>query len=66
MTLSSTSLAENTPAGTKVGSLTTIDPNTGDTHTYSFADSTSGSKFGLKGSTLVTKFVPDFESLPNK
>ena len=64
--LSSTNLSENTPAGTIVGSLTTIDFNIGDTHTYSFADSTSGIKFGLKGSTLVTKFVPDFESLPNK
>ena len=36
--LSNTDLAPNTSSGTLVGTLTTTDPNAGDTHSYSFVD----------------------------
>ncbi len=41
ITLSNTDLAPASAAGTLVGTLATVDPNPGDTHSYSFADSGS-------------------------
>ncbi len=38
ITLSNTDLAPNSNSGTLVGTLSTSDPNSGDTHTYSFVD----------------------------
>ena len=39
--LSNTDLAPNTVSGTAIGTLTTTDPNNGDSHTYSFTDTGS-------------------------
>jgi methionine-rich copper-binding protein CopC len=40
--LSSSSIAENQPSGTDVGTLTTTDPDAGDTHTYSLQSTGCG------------------------
>jgi large repetitive protein len=40
--LSNSSIAENQPSGTDVGTLTTSDPDVGDTHTYSLANGGCG------------------------
>src|SRR5207249_4930257 len=43
--LSNSSIAENQPSGTDVGTLTTTDPDVGDTHTYSFSTGCAGGPF---------------------
>jgi len=56
---------ENQPIGTIIGSLTTIDPNAGETHTYSLTCGTPGAddaKFQIVGSDLQSNFVFDFET----
>src|SRR5207249_7977966 len=40
--LSNSSIAENQPSGTDVGTLTTTDPDLGDTHTYSLQSTGCG------------------------
>ncbi len=63
--LSGTSVAENQPVGTLVGTLTATDPDPGDTHTYSFACSTLGAddaSFLINGSNLQTSAVFDYET----
>ena len=68
ITLSASSITENLPAGTTVGTLTTTDPNTGDTHTYSFAcavpgaDDTSFQIGGAGSDELQTAAVFDYET----
>lgn len=54
ITLSNNRVAENSPAGTIVGTLSTADPNSGQTHTYSFAapHSNANGKFVLNGNQL--------------
>jgi hypothetical protein len=53
--LSNTSVAENSPLGTTNGTLSTTDPDAGDTHTYSlvanFGDNTA---FTIEGTALKT------------
>ncbi len=64
ITLSNNILDENVPASTIVWTLTTTDPNTSDTHTYSFVSGawdTDNSVFTLSGSTLSINNSPDFE-----
>lgn len=60
--LSSTSIAENAGANATVGSLSSIDANSGDTFTYSLVSgtgSTDNTSFTITGSTLTanTNFV---------
>ncbi len=66
--LSSSSVNENLPIGSMVGSLSTVDPDIGDSFTYSLVaetGSTDNARFTLSGSTLVTNAVFDYESTPS-
>lgn len=63
--LSSTTIAENQPASAVIGTLATIDPDAGDTHTYSLVAGTGGADNGLftvEGNTLKAKQPFDFEA----
>ncbi len=63
--LSNNSVAENQPGGTTVGTLSTTDPDAGDTHTYSLACTVSGAddaSFQVSGSDLQTNAVFDYET----
>jgi hypothetical protein len=63
--LSNSTVAENQPGGTNVGTLTTTDPDAGDTHTYSLvagAGDDDNAKFQISGSTLQTAQPLDFEA----
>jgi hypothetical protein len=65
LSLSSTSVDENQPAGTTFGSLTSTDPDAGDAHSYTLvsgAGSTDNSLFRISGSLLQTNAVFDFET----
>ena len=61
--LSNTSVAENSPLGSSVGSFSTTDPDAGDTHTYALvAGFGDGTAFTIDGSTLKTNTALDFET----
>jgi len=65
LALSSTSVAENAAVGTTVGSLTTTDPDAGDTFTYSLVSgtgSTDNDSFTITGSTIKTATVLDVQT----
>ena len=65
LSLSSTSIAENLPANSVVGTFTTTDPNPGDTFTYSLVagiGSTHNAAFKIVGNTLRTTQAFDFEA----
>ena len=67
ITLSNDAVAENQPAGTAVGDLTTTDPDPGDTHTYALvagSGSADNASFSIVGSSLRTAEVLDFEADP--
>ncbi|MBN1314356.1 MAG: putative Ig domain-containing protein [Anaerolineales bacterium] len=58
------SIPENQPSDTVVGALTTTDPNSGDTFTYTLVTgegSADNSSFAISGSNLISKAVFDFE-----
>ena len=59
--LSNNTVAENAENGTTVGMLTTIDPDEGDTHTYTLGG-TDVSAFSISNSTLQTAEVFDLET----
>ena len=62
--LDNASIAENTAAGTKVGGLTTEDPDSS-IFAYSFVDTATypdNACFTLSGSDLILNTVPDYES----
>ena len=64
--LSRSQVAECQPIGTVVGSFTTIDPDTGDTFTYSLVSgegSENNSSFTIDGNQLKTAAVFDFEAI---
>lgn len=61
----SASIPENKQRGTKVGTFSSVDPNSKDKHTYSIVSGGSG-KFELRGVDLYTLTVFDYESSPNK
>ena len=64
LSLSPTSIPENQPAGTAVGTLSTTDPDFGDTFSYSLVDgagSTDNASFKISGDTLQSAAVFDFE-----
>jgi C1A family cysteine protease len=62
--LSSTSVVEGQPINTVVGTFTTVDPNPGDTHTYTLVSgtgSTDNASFNISGNQLRTSQVFDKE-----
>ncbi len=66
--LSRTTIAENSPVGTTVGSLSTLDPDAGDTFTYALvtgSGSSDNNKFTLVGTQLRTVASIDFETQPS-
>ncbi len=68
ISLSSTSIPENQPAATTVGTLSTTDPDTGDTFTYTLASGTGSSgnaSFQIVGNQLQTAASFDYESQSN-
>ncbi|MEQ1828233.1 MAG: cadherin domain-containing protein [Pirellula sp.] len=63
--LSSTQVFENVPIGTVVGTLSAVDPNSGDTHSFALVSgtgSTDNSSFEIVAGELRTKIGLDFES----
>jgi len=66
--LSNSSVDENEPAGTTVGNFSTVDPDAGDTHTYSLIagpGSTDNGSFSISGDQLKTTAGFDFETQPS-
>ena len=67
ITLSSSSVAEDSPADTDIGALTTEDPDAGDTFTYSLETGVAGcadadnASFNINAASLRGSVVPDFE-----
>ena len=60
--------AENNLVGDVVGTLSTTDPDSGDTHTYSFVSGdgdTDNASFEIDGSTLKANVVFDYETQPS-
>ncbi|HEV2772208.1 MAG TPA: cadherin repeat domain-containing protein, partial [Thermoleophilaceae bacterium] len=67
ISLSNSSVAENEPAGT-VGTLSTSDPDAGDTHTYTLVSGTGdtdNASFEIAGDKLETKASLDHETRPS-
>ncbi|MDD1434703.1 cadherin domain-containing protein, partial [Dolichospermum sp. ST_sed6] len=65
LTLSTSTVAENQVIGTVVGNLTSTDPDTGNTFTYSLVTgtgATDNSLFTITNNQLKTKAVFDFEA----
>ncbi|MBE0651165.1 MAG: cadherin domain-containing protein [Bacteroidales bacterium] len=63
--LSDTTVNENAPVGTVVGVLTSVDPDSSDTHTYSFVSGdgdTNNSSFSISADTLKTNEIFDYET----
>ncbi len=62
LSLSATSVSENQPSGTSVGTFATTDPDVGDSFTYSLVagtGDTDNSLFSISGATLQTAAVLD-------
>ena len=59
--LEKNTVLENKPDGTVVGTLSTTDPDEGDTFSYELARDGSRDNFKINGSNLVTKQSFDFE-----
>ena len=65
LTLSTSTIAENQAIGTVVGNLTTTDPDTGNTFTYSLVTDTGATDntlFTIVGNQLQTNAIFDFET----
>ena len=65
MALSNTIVAENEPVGTLIGTLTTTDADTSDTHSYSLAAGTGDADnglFSISGNTLLLAGALDYET----
>ena len=68
ITLSSTSVAENLPANTTVGALAAVDPNAGDTHTFTLVTgpgSADNASFNISPGGLRCARVRSSTSRPN-
>ncbi|MBX9253632.1 tandem-95 repeat protein [Desmonostoc muscorum CCALA 125] len=64
LSLTPTAVNENVPVNTKVGTFSTVDPNTGDTFTYSLVTgtgSTDNSAFTIVSDELRLQVSPDYE-----
>ena len=59
--LSNDNVNENSAINTIVGSLSTLDPNFGDTHTYSIQSTGDAAFFNINGSNLRTSEIFDYE-----
>jgi hypothetical protein len=65
ISLSSSSISENIPTGTTVGTLSTTDVDSGDTFTYSLYDTLNypdNSSFTITGTSLKSAVVFDYET----
>ncbi|WP_392545123.1 beta strand repeat-containing protein [Oryzobacter telluris] len=63
LALTGTTVAENQASGTTVGTTSSVDPDAGDSATYSLpAGSADNARFSLTGSTLKTAAVFDYET----
>ncbi len=65
--LSNNRIDENQAAGVTVGTLTSVDSDAGDSHTYALVDGTGSddnAAFRIEGSTLKTNALLDFEQKP--
>lgn len=65
ISLSSSSIDENKASGSLVGSFSTTDSDSGDTHTYSLVSGsgdTNNSSFTISGTQLLTNAVFDYET----
>jgi len=68
ITLTPSSIEENNAAGAPVGSLAAIDPDAGDTFTFSLVAGTGdedNADFSIVGSSLTINVVADFETKPS-
>lgn len=68
ITLSLTSIAENSPANTAVGTLSTIDPDAGDAFNYTLVlgtGSIDNASFNISGNSLRATSTFDFETKSN-
>ncbi|MFT7084488.1 MAG: gliding motility-associated-like protein [Vicingaceae bacterium] len=68
ISISSDTLAENQPTGATVGTLSTVDSDAGQTHSYSLVSgtgSTNNGSFSISGTNLIANFIPDFETKPS-
>ena len=66
ISLSPASIAENQPSGTAVGTLSSTDPDAGNTFTYSLVvgtGSTDNASFTISGNQLLTAASFDFEAM---
>jgi len=63
--LSNSNVAENQPAGTLIGRVSTTDPDTGDTHTYTLVGGDTGSFTVDDDGNLKTAAAFDFETKPS-
>ena len=62
LALTKTTIAENSPSGTQIGTFNTTDPDTGDIHTYEFASGgVDNASFEIDGTVLKTKVALDYE-----
>jgi hypothetical protein len=60
VTIDTATIAENNQAGAVVGTLSTVDPDQGDTHTYALLS--TGTPFSVVGDKLVASSALDFET----
>ena len=60
--LSGTTIAENQVIGTSIGTLSTTDPDIGQTFTYALTSTTDNASFAISGTTLKSAVVFDFET----
>ena len=61
LTIDPVTIAENQAKGTEIGTLTAIDPDTGDTHTYSVVGGKDKKLFAVNGDKLITNAILDYE-----
>lgn len=62
ISLSNSSVNENQPVGTVIGTLTTTDMDTGDTFTYAFCGGTDDASFSIEIGVLKTAATFDYET----
>ena len=65
ITLTASTIQENNASGVTIGALTTTDSDSGDTHTYTFADTVNypdNSNFSIGGANLQAAAVFDYET----
>ena len=60
--LSANSIAENNAPGATIGTLSATDPDSADTHTFTFAGGADDAAFTITGSTLSINGSADFET----